>query len=333
MPPPYTHLENNEEVSKSPNHVAVLSDEAGPSKNKDHNLEQRHYAGDVLSLFRHTEPTFVPSGLIGDMSSLDSLDPFLAGIGTEKPPGLLDSDLSEDGDLHISADTNLMMDVATPSNEMPVDRLGIDFGMVPLESAAESSHDADHLREISAQCRPSLKESATIPATYYTMTDVVADGSSFDPLSILNTPSSSSQALPRVGNCESNPRMHERRQINPPMASSPRNDKTSVSGTANMKYDKRSTSLPFCQCMQKVLVLCEEVETKRDEDVVSSTDHRLSRQNIVLTQCIRLIECTGCRRLSGFITLLLTISERLLNSFQRTSENYLDKLRHHQRCQ
>lgn len=334
MPPPHAGSETNEEVSKSPFHVAVPSDDAGPGKKKAHNMEQRPYAGDVLSSSRHAEPSSVASNWIGDISALDSLDPFLARIGAETFPDPLDCDLWEEGDLHISADTSFLSGVATPPNEMLIDGLEIDLEMAPLEFTAENSHHADHPHEISAQCRPSPKSSATITAMNCTTTDGYAEVSSLDPLSISRTPTSStSPELPGVGNFEWTPRMHEHRQTNVPMASAQRNDQTSVSSAADMMYDKRSTSLRCCQCMQKVMVLYEEVETKRNGEVVFSTELRLSRQDSVLSQCIRLIGCTDCRRMSGFITLLITICDRLMSLFQQTSADCLDKLRHHQQWQ
>lgn len=334
MPPPHTSPETNEEISKSLFHVAVPSDEAGPDKKKDHNMEQRPYVGDVLSPSRHAEPTSVASNWIGDISALDSLDPFLTRIGTETFPDPLDFDLWEEGDLHISADTSFLSGVATPPDEMLMNGLEMDLEMAPLGFTPESSHNSEHPHEISAQCRPSSKSSATIPAMDCTTTDVDTEGSSFDPLSMLKTPTSpASPELPGVENSEWTPRMHERRGINVPMASAQRNHQSSLPSAADMMYDKRSTSLQFCQCMQKVMVLYEEVETKRNGDFVSSTELCLSRQDSVLTQCMRLIGCTDCRRMSGFITLLITICDRLMSLFQQTSADCLDKLRHHQQWQ
>lgn len=297
-------------------------------------MEQRPYAGEVLSSSRHAEPTSVASNRIGDISALDSLDPFLARTGTETFPDPLDFDLCPESDLHFSADTSFLSGVATPPNEMLMDGLEIDLGMAPLEFSVWNSHNADHPHEISAQCRLSPNLSPTIPTMDYTTIDVDAEGSSFDLLSVLKTPTSStSQELPKVGNSEWTPSMHERRQVNAPMASAQINDQTSVSSAADMMYDERSASLRFCQCMQKLMVLYEEVETKRNGDVVSSTEFRLSRQDSVLTQCMRLIGCTNCRRMSGFIALLITICERLMSLFQQTSADCLDKLRHHQQWQ
>lgn len=334
MPPPHTSFETNEELSKSPFDISGSSDEASPGKKKDHNMGQRPCVGDVLSSSRHTQVTPVASNWIGDISALDSLDPFLTRIGPETFPDPLDFDLREEGDLHISANTSFLSGVASSPNEMLMDGLEIDLEMAPMEFAAENSHNADHLHEISAQWRPSPKSSATISTRDCTTTDVDMEWPLFNPISMLNTPTSpASQELPRAEKSEWASRMHERLQMNAPIASAQRNDQASVSSAADMMYDRRSTSPRFCQCMQKVMVLYEEVETKRNGDVVSSTEFRLSRQDSVLTQCMRLIGCTDCRRMSGFITLLITICDRLMSLFQKTSADCLDKLQHHQQWQ
>lgn len=81
--------------------------------------------------------------------------------------------------------------------------------------------------------------------------------------------------------------------------------------------------------MQKVLSLHEEVETKRTEDSMTSTDYRLSFQKSILSQCNGILGCKECRSISAFAMLIITICERLLCSFHSISRSCLGKLRYH----
>ena len=94
-----------------------------------------------------------------------------------------------------------------------------------------------------------------------------------------------------------------------------------------------SSSLPSCQCMQKVLVLHEEVETKRTEDSMIAMDYRLSFQRSILSQCNGILRCKECRSISAVTMLLITICERLVRSFQIITRGCLYKLPYHQQQQ
>lgn len=82
--------------------------------------------------------------------------------------------------------------------------------------------------------------------------------------------------------------------------------------------------------MQNLLLLYEEVETKRAGDSTTLMDCRLGFQKSVLSQCNGILRCKECRRISAIAMLMITICERLVCSFQSISERCFDRLRYYQ---
>ncbi|KAB8075102.1 hypothetical protein BDV29DRAFT_113060 [Aspergillus leporis] len=83
-----------------------------------------------------------------------------------------------------------------------------------------------------------------------------------------------------------------------------------------------------CHCVQRVLLLNEEVEIKIGlHAMIISIDEFLSFQNEVLRRWRSILDCRACNKMSAVTLLLTTISERLLCSFQHLSETFADRLR------
>lgn len=92
-----------------------------------------------------------------------------------------------------------------------------------------------------------------------------------------------------------------------------------------------SPGVTSCQCMQNILFLYEEVESKRTEDcTMTMLDYRLSFQKHVLDQCSGILECKDCRERSSIAMLLISICERLCRLFKNLLKSFSNKLLYEQ---
>ena len=290
--------------------------------------EQDPDATSTLSPFRFSDELLEPFGQIADMNALDPRDPLLKDINSSARASSFDF---SDGDTtNVLGDPSLQSELPTASSdETSADLLDLDFGMTPLDSLPERSCLTESGPPQRASPKPSLSKLATANSK-----DKLSQGApSFDPRFFLRTsppPSSQEEAQARPSQQLSG--ALDRRQSDVFYMSPPRLD-TSGSLTEDFTYNKRSFSLPSCQCMQKVLVVYEEVETKTNSDKVGSTDYYLNFQKSVLGQCSRMLKCSSCGRTSGFVMLLITICERLMSSFRRILGHCSDTLRRYQEMQ
>lgn len=92
-----------------------------------------------------------------------------------------------------------------------------------------------------------------------------------------------------------------------------------------------STSSSSCHCMQNILRLHEEVETRRSASSAVAVDHCLTFQKDVLRQCRNILECMNCRSISAIAMLLITICDRLLNFCQSMSAPFVGSFHGHLR--
>lgn len=88
-----------------------------------------------------------------------------------------------------------------------------------------------------------------------------------------------------------------------------------------------SLSMTPCQCMEKVLLLYEEIEGSRNEGfTLAMLDHRLNFQKNVLNRCSGILGCKNCRERSAIAMLLISICERLGRAFRSLLRSVSDKL-------
>lgn len=88
-----------------------------------------------------------------------------------------------------------------------------------------------------------------------------------------------------------------------------------------------SFSMTPCQCMEKVLLVYEEIEGSGNEGLtLAMLDHRLGFQRDVLNRCSSILRCKNCRERSAIAMLLISICERLGGSFRSLLRSVSNKL-------
>lgn len=86
-----------------------------------------------------------------------------------------------------------------------------------------------------------------------------------------------------------------------------------------------------CKCMQTVILLHEEVETRKTANMTS--EDFLSFQQGVLRESDGILRCNGCRKVSAISMLLITVCEKLHCSFENILNILLDTLKYdHPSC-
>jgi len=86
-----------------------------------------------------------------------------------------------------------------------------------------------------------------------------------------------------------------------------------------------------CKCMQSVILLHEEVETRKTANMTSADF--LSFQRSVLRESGGVLRCNGCRKVSAISMLLITVCEKLHCSFENILNILFDTLKYdHTSC-
>ncbi|KAI9368162.1 hypothetical protein BJX61DRAFT_546799 [Aspergillus egyptiacus] len=85
-----------------------------------------------------------------------------------------------------------------------------------------------------------------------------------------------------------------------------------------------------CKCIQRVLFLHEEVESRKAASL-GSADYLLALQRTVLNDCTAIVGCERYRNKSAISMLLITICEKLHRSLQSLFHLCLDTIRSHKR--
>ena len=311
-------LEGNSETSKIPNPSSSPRDSFATECLDKTVSEQVPDTARTLLPLDYTQSSFDEMIRMQGTENLEIHDSFQ--ISAEIGGSVVGSSF----DHAVGGDSFLMSD-STSSDEM-TNLLESDSALPLLQHPEESNYRKDNTQGSSTLNR--LSSETAISTSDHTLVDVNYQKSHSDLSGILQPPAHPTPQSPEPLLSLKEPLRKDIEYA----SSSGKDTSLQLSGTGACSgvcsSIPRSSPFPTCQCVQKAMVLHEEVETKRTEDSMTLTDYRLSFQKSILNQCNGILRCKECRSISAFAMLIITICERLVCSFQSISRSYLDRLRY-----